>query len=92
MVVDFGMSDLGPIYLGPQVETTGYGRSWIQPTELSPKMQARVDEAIKKIIDESYRKALAVLKKKRKRLDLVAEKLLTQETIDEDEFERLMRP
>ncbi|MBU3956945.1 ATP-dependent zinc metalloprotease FtsH [Patescibacteria group bacterium] len=90
MVVDFGMSELGPVYLGPQIEETEYGRTWFQPSEISPKMQAKVDEEIKRIVDESYKKAMEVLKKSRKKLDLVAKKLLKQETIDEDEFRKLM--
>jgi cell division protease FtsH len=90
MVVDFGMSSLGPTYLGPQIETTEWGRTWIQPSELSPEMQAKVDKEIKRIVDESYKEALAVLKKNKKKLDLIAKKLLDQETIDEDEFEKLI--
>lgn len=90
MVVDFGMSKLGPTYLGPQIETTEWGRTWIQPSELSPEMQAKVDKEIKRIVDESYASALSILKKSRKKLDLIAKKLLDQETIDEGEFKKLM--
>lgn len=90
MVVDLGMSDLGPTYLGPQVETTEWGRSWIQPTEVSPEMQAKVDNQIKQIVDDSYKKALEILKKSREKLDLVAEKLVKQETIEGSDFIRLM--
>ena len=90
MVVDFGMSKLGPTYFGPQIETSEWGRTWIQPSELSPEMQAKVDKEIKRIVDEGYKKALEVLKKSKKRLDVIAQKLLEQETIDEKEFEKLM--
>jgi cell division protease FtsH len=90
MVVDFGMSDLGPTYLGPQIETTEYGRAWVQPSEISPEMQAKVDKEIKQIVDNAYKQALSILKKNRKKLDLIGEKLLKQETIDEEEFEKLM--
>jgi cell division protease FtsH len=91
MVVDFGMSDLGPIYLGPQIETTEWGRSWIQPSEISPDMQAKVDKEIKKIVDGSYKKALEILKKSKKKLDVIAEKLVKQETLEGEEFEKLMK-
>jgi len=90
MVVDFGMSDLGPTYLGPQIEENEYGRTFFQPSEISPKMQAKVDEEIKKIVDEAYKRAVAVLGKNKKKLDLIAKKLLDQETIEEKEFEKLM--
>ena len=91
MVVDFGMSSLGPVYLGPQIEMAEYGRSFIQPTEISPEMQAKVDTEIKKIVDGAYQQSLELLKKNKKKLDLIAEKLIDQETIDGDEFEVLMK-
>ena len=91
MVVDFGMSSLGPTYLGPQIETTEWGRSWVQPSEISPEMQAKIDKEIKKIVDEAYQKALGILKKSRKKLDLVAEKLTKKETLEGEEFEELMK-
>ena len=91
MVVDFGMSNLGPIHLGPQLETGDWGQAWVQPTELSPDMQAEVDKEIKRIVDERYQQALELLKKNKKKLNLIAEKLIEQETIDGDEFEKLMK-
>jgi len=91
MVVDLGMSSLGPIYLGPQVETTEWGRSWAQPSEISPGMQSKVDGEIKKIVDESYQRALEILKKSKKKLAIIADKLVKQETLEGEEFERLMK-
>ena len=91
MVVDFGMSQLGPVYLGPQMEETEWGKAWWQPTEISPKMAAKVDEEIKRIVDGGYQKALQILKKHRKKLDLVAKKLLEKETIEGEEFQNLMK-
>jgi len=91
MVVDFGMSGLGPIYLGPQIETSEWGRSWVQPSEVSPEMQAKVDKEIKKIVDESYQKALEILKKSKKKLAIIADKLVKQETLEGEEFEKLMK-
>ncbi|MGB9706717.1 MAG: ATP-dependent zinc metalloprotease FtsH, partial [Microgenomates group bacterium] len=91
MVVDFGMSRLGPIYLGPQIEESEWGKSWWQPTEISPKMAAKVDEEIKRIVDEGYKRAVEILKKNRRRLDLVARRLLEKETIEGEEFQKLMK-
>ncbi|MGB9911646.1 MAG: ATP-dependent zinc metalloprotease FtsH [Microgenomates group bacterium] len=91
MVVDLGMSRLGPIYLGPQIEEGEWGKSWWQPAEISPQMAAKVDEEIKRIVDEAYQKALSILKKSRKKLDLVAKTLLEKETIEQEEFMELMK-
>lgn len=90
MVVDLGMSSLGPVNLGPQWETTEWGRAMFEPTNLSPAMQAQVDKEIKKLIDEAYKVAAGLLKKCRSKLDKVAEKLMKVETIDGEEFTKLM--
>jgi len=90
MVVDFGMSDLGPVYWGPQWEMSETGRSFYEPTSVSPQMQSEVDTAIKKIVDRAYKQALKILKKNKKKLDLVAGELLEKETLEGEDFERLM--
>jgi len=91
MVINFGMSKLGPIYLGPQLESIGNGHSFVQPADVSLKMQAKADTEIKRIVDEAYKRALTILKRKRRKLDLVAEKLIKQETLDADAFAALMK-
>lgn len=90
MVIEFGMSDLGPINLGPQVDVAEWGKSFIQPSEISPEMAAKVDKEVKRIVDECYQRALETLEKKRKKMDLVANELLKKETIEGDEFKKLM--
>lgn len=91
MVVDFGMSPLGPIDLGPQVDYDELGRpSWYEPANVSPAMQEKVDNEIKKIVDSCYKEALSVVKENRKTLNKVAEVLLDKETLDKDDFEKIV--
>lgn len=92
MVVDFGMSRLGPVNLGPQVEYTDMGRAmWMEPAQLSPQMAAKVDNEVKRIIDEAFGKAFVILKATHKKLDVVAKTLIEKETLEQEEFERLMK-
>jgi len=91
MVIEFGMSDLGPINLGPQVDISEMGRIWYEPAQVSPQMQAKIDEETKKTTDAAYKNAQTILKNNRKKLDKVAEALLEKETLEEEEFERLMK-
>lgn len=86
MVMRFGMSDLGPITFDLQKETP------YDSDELSPEMQAKIDREVKRIIDEGYENATRVLKKLRKKLDLLAEELLKVETLESEEFEKLIGP
>lgn len=90
MVVEYGMSDLGPVNLGPQIGATEMGRMWFEPPQVSPDMASKVDQEIKKIIDTSYKRAQAILKSLKEKLDLVAGELLKKETLEGEEFEKLM--
>ncbi len=90
MVMEFGMSDLGPINFGPQMDITEWGQSIMDQSPISQDMQGAIDREIKKFLDEGYKKALDTLKKHRKYLDLVAEALIKKETLESEEFEALM--
>ncbi|HUV46667.1 MAG TPA: ATP-dependent zinc metalloprotease FtsH [Candidatus Bathyarchaeia archaeon] len=90
MVVEYGMSDLGPINLGPQVDIAEWGRTYFEPTQISPEMAAKVDREIKKIVDNCYKEAREILQKNKKKLSQVAEKLIEKETLEGEEFETLM--
>ena len=90
MVMDFGMSDLGPMQFSPQYDLSDYGRSWGEPLKVSDKLQEQVDGAVKNFVDEGFTKAVALLKKYRKELDAVSAKLLELESLDGDEFAQLM--
>jgi len=91
MVVDFGMSPLGPTNFGAASETGEFGNlEWYEGPSISPLTQEKVDAEIKKIIDEGLKVATEVIKKNRKLLDKIVNKLLEEETIDRDEFEKIV--
>ncbi|MBP8591301.1 ATP-dependent zinc metalloprotease FtsH [Candidatus Shapirobacteria bacterium] len=90
MVVDLGMSDLGPISFGLQPVETDFGYFWPQEQSLSQEMQAEVDKRVKKIVDKAYEEAKKILAKNRSKLDKLAKTLLEKETLDQEEFEALM--
>lgn len=91
MVVEWGMSDLGPVNLGPQVDSSDFGKAWVEPSKISDGMQEKVDEEIKKTINWAIDEARKVLKKNRKKLDELAKILMEKETIEGKEFEELMK-
>lgn len=91
MVTDFGMSDLGPVNLGAQYDVDDLGRpQWFEPMQISQAMQEKVDNEIKRIVEEAYGRARVVLKSHRKELDKVASRLLEVETLDREEFEKIV--
>ncbi|MBI2405307.1 ATP-dependent zinc metalloprotease FtsH [Candidatus Gottesmanbacteria bacterium] len=90
MVMEFGMSELGPMNFGPQMDITEWGKSYMEQNPISPEMQGAIDREVKKFLDEGYKQAAAILKKYRVKLDQVAEELVKKETIEGEEFEQLM--
>jgi len=91
MVIEFGMSDLGPINLGPDMGLGDFGQmEWYEQAANSPSMQEKIDNETKKILDARYKLAVKLIKEKRKLLDKVSEKLTEVETLDRDEFEKIV--
>lgn len=90
MVIDYGMSELGPIKMSPIYETDNYNKAWGEPIKVSEKLAEKIDEQVAKIIDEGVKKAALTLKKYKKQLDKVSEELLKIETLDTDQFTKLM--
>jgi cell division protease FtsH len=86
MVVEYGMSDLGPINLETEQKT------FYEQKTISPVMAAKIDEQIKKITDAGYQTAVSMLVKLKKQLDIIANELLQKETIDADSFIKLLGP
>lgn len=85
MVVEYGMSELGPINLSPDNDP----RLW-RETSVSPDMAAKIDSEVKRIVDSCYKRSAMTLTKLRKRLDVVARELIKKETLEGKEFERLV--
>jgi len=91
MVMEYGMSELGPINYGPNQDAVEWGKAYWEQTQISQEMQGRIDGEVRKIVDEAYKKAVVLLKKHRKKMDDVVKRLLEIETMDGDEFEKIMK-
>lgn len=89
MVIEYGMSSLGPVNYGPDIDITDYRRGWNENT-ISQEMQYKIDTEVQKILKHAYNEALSILKKKREVLDVVSEGLLKKENMSKDEFEKIV--
>ncbi|MDZ4209878.1 MAG: ATP-dependent zinc metalloprotease FtsH, partial [Candidatus Curtissbacteria bacterium] len=88
MVTEFGMSSLGPTIFAPRPQFGAWPTG--ESIQVSPELSAKIDHEISKIIDTGYETAKDVLNKHRSKLDLVADTLLEKETLERDEFEKLV--
>lgn len=90
MVARYGMSDkLGPIAFDAAMGRTMFG-SGVEGGEQSQEVAAQIDAEVKAIIEGAYKKAEAVMKKHRKALDAIAKRLVEVETLEREEFEKLL--
>jgi cell division protease FtsH len=62
------------------------GRSVTKTTHMSEDTMQKVDRQIRKIIDEQYAVARAILENNREKVELMAKTLLEWETIDADQI------
>lgn len=89
MVTQFGMSDLGPINVSPR-PIFGVWRGLDEGGEVSPQLHNAIDQEVKKILDKAEKEAMVLIKKHKIKLDKVAKALLEKETLDGEEFEKLV--
>jgi cell division protease FtsH len=90
MVVEYGMSSLGPINFGPTRDVTEWGKTYLEQNSLSQEVMSKIDSEIKKIITTAYDQAVSIVKSKKNLMDKVAEVLIKRESIDQDEFEKIV--
>jgi cell division protease FtsH len=58
---------------------------FVEGDSFSPRIRELVDDEVMRIIDEAHRDVLALLRTERARLDALAQALLEQETLDEED-------
>jgi cell division protease FtsH len=93
MVTRLGMSsELGQMTYGKKEELIFLGREISEQRDYSEAVAQQIDREVRKIVDDSYKQALDVLKKYRAELDAVANKLLEVESLTRDEFEKIFPP
>jgi len=89
MVTEWGMSeDIGTMYLGASEEVF-LGRDYQTQLNYSDEVAAKIDEEVKRILDEQYQKALQILKDNRRVMDAMVKLLYEKETIFEEEIDLL---
>ena len=90
MVARYGMSEkMGPSAFDAAMGKALFGQG-VEGNEQSEEIAAQIDAEVKRIIDGAHKKAEAVIKKHRKALDAIAKKLVEVETIERDEFEKIL--
>jgi cell division protease FtsH len=91
MIIEYGMSDtMGQVYLKGEAKAQFLQPGLFQRGDYSEETSRRIDEEVKKIIDEQYQVALAILEKRRETIERAVKILLEQEKISGDELKQIM--
>lgn len=90
MVVDYGMSSLGPLNFGPLYDTSSYSRAAYEPAKVSDAVQAEVDAEMRRLVAEAEAVTRTLILEHRDLVASISEKLLEVETLEAEEFAALM--
>ncbi len=90
MVTEYGMSSLGPLQLEQNEGSVFLGRDYNKSRNFSSQVAYEIDQEMRKIIDECYKNAEKIIKENRDLLDLIANTLITKETLTKEEIDYLV--
>jgi len=90
MVCEWGMSELGPLSFGKKEEQIFLGREIAQHRDYSEDTAIRIDEQVKKLVQNGYDRAMKVIEAKSDALIRVAEALLEREVLDGAEVKQII--
>jgi len=90
MVTRWGMStEIGPIALENDGGQAMFGQG-VNDKDYSEKVSSLIDSEVSKIMNESFARAKEILSEKRKVLDIIAQKLIEVETLEQAEYNELI--
>jgi cell division protease FtsH len=91
MIMRFGMSEkLGPRVLGRNHDMPFLGREMGNEPDYSEEIAREIDDEIRRVIEEAHSTAHRVLEEHMAELHKLSSILIERETIDKDQFERLL--
>ncbi|MBF2083250.1 ATP-dependent zinc metalloprotease FtsH [Thermoleptolyngbya sp. C42_A2020_037] len=90
MVTRYGMSDLGPFALESGNNEVFLGRDLMSRSEYSEEIAVKIDHQVRDIATRCHREARRIIRENRALVDKLVEILLEQETIDGEQFRKIV--
>ncbi len=92
LIMSYGMSDeLGPVALGEQHDMVFLGREISEQRNYSEAVAKQIDDEVARIMRSGLERATEVLSRYRTYLNTIAERLVAEETIEQEQFEEIVR-
>ena len=90
MVCEWGMSELGPLTFGKKEEQIFLGREIAQHRDYSEDTAIKIDQEVRKLVNNGYNTAKQILSDNRETLEKVARALIEREVLDANEIKMLV--
>jgi cell division protease FtsH len=90
MVCEWGMSDLGPLTFGKKEEQIFLGREIAQHRDYSEDTAIKIDQEVRKLVNNGYNTAKQILSENRDTLERIARALIEREVLDAHEIKLLV--
>ena len=90
MVCEWGMSELGPMSFGKKEEQIFLGREINQHRDYSEATAIRIDEQVRKLVEQGYQTARKIVEERSDAMVRIAEALLEREVLDGAEVKLLI--
>ena len=90
MVCEWGMSDLGPMTFGKKEEQIFLGREIAQHRDYSEDTAIKIDQEVRKLVNNGYNMAKQILSDNRDTLEKIARALIEREVLDANEIKLLV--
>jgi len=91
LITDYGMSEkLGPRTFGEKEEMIFLGREIHEQRDYSEKIAELIDEEIAEFIKEGEKRAEEIINTRKEELEKIVRALLEKETIEKEEFEKIV--
>jgi cell division protease FtsH len=90
MVMQFGMSDLGPLAFGENESQPFLGRDFGHIKDYSDSVAAKVDAEVHRLVEEAHDEAREIVMKYRDKLDLMVDRLLEKESLEKEEVSEIL--
>jgi cell division protease FtsH len=91
MVTRYGMSELGPRTFGKKEELVFLGKEISEEKNYSERTAEDIDKEVHRFIEEAVEASGKVIREKKEILERIAATLLEKETIEKDEFDKLIK-
>jgi len=91
LVMAYGMSDLGPIAFGEHHDMVFLGREISEQRNYSEEVAKKIDDEVSRIIKENYERAFEILTKHRDILEIIAQRLIKEETLEQEQFHEIVK-